>query len=368
MCIAVLVALVAVAVVSEGVSAKVPMGFVQGKVVGGLSEPTAMAFAPDGRIFVAEQPGRLRVIKNGQLLPSPFVDLTRLVDSRGERGLLGVAFDPAFGSNGYVYLYYTKKATRKTPAHNRVVRYTARGDGAASGSAKLLLKLNNLSSAQNHNGGALNFGTDGRLYIAVGDNADGENAQTTKNLLGKMLRINKTGSIPRTNPFYRKDRVKGKDKAIWALGLRNPYTFAVQRTTGRMFINDVGAGMFEEINAGARGANYGWPRFEGPESARRYVPPVFAYRHTGDPATTGCAITGGAFYNPQTTQFPADYTGDYFFADFCNGWIRRYDPATGGVTGFATGIQFPVDLDVGPGGALLYLERGTGSVYRIERP
>lgn len=327
-----------------------------------------MAFAPDGRIFVAEQPGRLRVIKNGQLLPSPFVDLTRLVDSRGERGLLGVAFDPAFGSNGYVYLYYTKKATRKTPAHNRVVRYTARGDGAASGSAKLLLKLNNLSSAQNHNGGALNFGTDGRLYIAVGDNADGENAQTTKNLLGKMLRINKTGSIPRTNPFYRKDRVKGKDKAIWALGLRNPYTFAVQRTTGRMFINDVGAGMFEEINAGARGANYGWPRFEGPESARRYVPPVFAYRHTGDPATTGCAITGGAFYNPQTTQFPADYTGDYFFADFCNGWIRRYDPATGGVTGFATGIQFPVDLDVGPGGALLYLERGTGSVYRIERP
>lgn len=349
-------------------AANLPQGFVEQQIASGLSNASSMAFAPDGRIFVTEQTGKLRVIKNGRLLPGPFVDLTRLVDSRGERGLLGVAFDPAFASNGYVYLYYTKEATRKTPAHNRVVRYTARGDGAVSGSARLILKLNNLSSAQNHNGGAINFGTDGRLYIAVGDNANGENAQTTKNLLGKMLRINKTGSIPRTNPFYRKKRVEGKNKAIWAMGLRNPYTFAVQRTTGRIYINDVGAGKFEEINVGARGANYGWPRFEGPENAPRYAPPIFAYRHDGDPDTTGCAITGGAFYNPQVAQFPAEYSGDYFFADFCNGWIRRYDPATGAVTGFATGIQFPVDLEVGPGGALLYLERGSGSVYRIERP
>lgn len=349
-------------------AANLPQGFVEQQVATGLNNPSTMALAPDGRIFVAEQSGRLRVIKNGTLLAAPFVDLSGVVDSRGERGLLGIAFDPAFASNGYVYLYYTREAAPRVPAHNRVVRFTARGDRVVPGSARLILRLNRLSPAQNHNGGALNFGRDGRLYIAVGDNANGENSQTTRNLFGKMLRINKTGSIPRTNPFFRRDAVKGKNKAIWALGLRNPYTFAVQRTTGRMFINDVGTRAFEEINAGIRGANYGWPRFEGPENARRYVPPIFAYRHAGDPNTTGCAITGGAFYNPQSAQFPASYVGDYFFADFCNGWIRRYDPSTDSATGFATGIRFPVDLDVAPGGALLYLERGTGSVYRIEHP
>jgi glucose/arabinose dehydrogenase len=349
-------------------AANLPQGFTEQQVVSGLNDPSTMTLAPDGRIFVAEQPGRLRVIENGRLLPAPFVDLSSIVDSRGERGLLGIAFDPAFASNGYVYLYYTQKATPRVPAHNRVVRFTASGDGAVPGSGRLILRLNNLTSAQNHNGGALNFGTDGRLYIAVGDNANGENSQTVRNLLGKMLRINKDGSIPRDNPFYRNKRVVKKNKAIWARGLRNPYTFAVQPGSGRIYINDVGQRTWEEINPGIRGANYGWPRFEGPESNRRYVPPVFAYRHEGDPATTGCAITGGAFYNPQTAQFPAEFVGDYLFADFCGGWIRRYDPATNSATGFATGIQSPVDLDVAPDGSLYYLERGTGSVYRVQHP
>lgn len=348
-------------------AADLPDGFTETRVATGIGNPTTMALAPDGRIFVAQQTGRLRVIEDGQLLPTPFVDLSSRVDPNGERGLLGVALDPDFSSNGYVYIYYTLKATPGVRAHNRVVRFTANGDRAVAGSAKLLLRLNNLSDKRNHNGGALNFGTDGRLYIAVGENANPDNAQTVRNLLGKMLRINKDGSIPRDNPFYTNKRAVGKNKAIWALGLRNPYSFAVQPGTGRIYINDVGAQVWEEINAGKAGANYGWPVYEGPEKASRYVPPIFAYRH-GESATTGCAITGGAFYNPQTAQFPSGYVGDYFFADFCSGWIRRYDSASDSSTGFATGIQFPVDLDVSPDGDLYYLERGTGSVYRVNHP
>lgn len=347
-------------------AANLPAGFTETQVATGLDRPTTMALAPDGRIFVAQQGGKLRVIQNGQLLAEPFVDLSAMVDARGERGLLGVALDPSFASNGYIYLYYTKEKTRTSPPRNQIVRYTASGNRAASGSARLIFSLNKLSAAQNHNGGALNFGRDGKLYVAVGENANPDNSQLMTNVLGKMLRLNKTGTIPRDNPYFRSKRVKGKNKAIWAKGLRNPYTFAVQPGTGRMFINDVGATRWEEINVGGRRANYGWPDFEGPETNRRYVPPIFAYRHDGDPATTGCAITGGTFYNPATSQFPADFVGDYLFADFCSGWIRRYDPATDSATGFATGIQFPVDLDIATDGSLLYLERGTGSVYRVE--
>jgi len=247
-----------------------------------------MEFAPDGRLFVAEQRGTLRVVKaSGRL--AMFLDISGSVNSEGERGLLGVAFDPAFSNNHYVYLYYTQRATGTTPAHNRVIRVTSRGDRAVVGSEKLILRLDDLSSATNHNGGALHFGEDGKLYVAVGENAIGENAQSLRNLKGKILRINNDGTIPRGNPFYK--RATGTNRAIWALGHRNPFSFAVQPHTGKVFINDVGEQRWEEINRGAAGANYGWPRFEGPESNPRYRNPVFAYRH-GSTKVTGCAITG----------------------------------------------------------------------------
>src|SRR6185503_12450835 len=135
--------------------------------------------------------------KNGALLPTPFLTVT--VNSSGERGLLGVAFDPQFASNGFVYVYYT--AT--TPAiHNRVSRFTASGDVALAGSEVVLLDLNNLSSATNHNGGAMHFGPDGKLYVAVGENANSANSQTLSNLLGKILRLNADGTIPTDNPFF----------------------------------------------------------------------------------------------------------------------------------------------------------------------
>ncbi len=336
-------------------AATLPAGFTETLVTGGLTNPTAMTFAPDGRLFVCQQGGQLRVIQNGALLPTPFVALT--VNSLGERGLLGVALDPNFTVNQYVYLYYT--AT--TPAiHNRISRFTANGNVAAGGEV-VLLELDNLN-ATNHNGGGIHFALDGTLIAGVGENAVPANAQTTSNLLGKMLRINADGTIPTDNPFY--STATGNNRAIWVLGLRNPYTFAIQPGTGRMFINDVGQSAFEEINDGIAGSNYGWPTVEGPSSNPSFRAPLYSYGHGTGPFL-GCAITGGTFYNPGTGQFPSSYAGDYFFADLCGGWINRYDVGTGGVTTFASGISSPVDLKVGPDGSLYYLARGIGSVYRV---
>ena len=338
-------------------AATVPAGFTDAVVAAGLNNPTAMALAPDGRIFVCQQGGALRVIKNGVLLATPF--LTVPVDSSGERGLLGVAFDPNFVSNQLVYIYYT--ATTPT-IHNRISRFTASGDVALAGSETIIMELPNLSSATNHNGGAIHFGPDGLLYVAVGDNANGANAQTLATTLGKMLRITSTGGIPTNNPFF--NTATGDNRAIWALGVRNPFTFSFQGGTGRMFINDVGQNVWEEINDGIAGSNYGWPNCEGfcnPPNAN-FRDPIFAYQNDANT----CAITGGAFYNPTAPQFPAQFVGNYFFADFCGGWIRRLDPANGNaVTDFATGVSLPVDLKVSPDGFLYYLARGAGAVGRI---
>jgi glucose/arabinose dehydrogenase len=343
-----------------GEAATVPPGFTDSLVTGGLNTPTAMAIAPDGRIFVCEQGGALRVISNGVLLATPFLTVT--VDSQGERGLLGVAFDPNFVSNQLVYIYYT--ATTPT-IHNRISRFTASGNVAIANSEVVVMDLDNLSGATNHNGGALHFGPDGNLYVAVGDNANANNAETLANRLGKMLRITSTGAIPTDNPFF--NTATGDNRAIWALGLRNPFTFSFQPGVGRMFINDVGQNTWEEINDGIAGSNYGWDTCEGfcnPPNAN-FRDPIFAYAN--DAST--CAITGGAFYNPQLIQFPSQYVGRYFFADFCGGWIKTLDPANGNaVADFATGISFPVDLQTSADGFLYYLARGNGSVNRIGFP
>jgi glucose/arabinose dehydrogenase len=345
-------------------AATLPANFTETLIASGLTNPTAMAFAPDGRLFVAQQNGQLRVVKNGALLATPFLSLT--VDPNGERGLLGVAFDPNFASNHFIYVYYTATTPQ---VHNRVSRFTANGDVAVAGSELPLLDLNNLSSATNHNGGAIHFGPDGKLYIAVGENFNSANSQTIANLLGKILRINSDGTLPSDNPTTFPGITgspTGINRAIWSVGLRNPYTFVFQPGSGRMFINDVGESTWEEINDGIAGSNYGWSICEGactPTNAN-FRDPLFQYGHGGG-ATTGCAITGGAFYNPATANFPADYFGKYFYAEFCSGWIRRFDPATRTSTSFATGISNPVDLIVTADGSLYYLARGAGSVFRV---
>ena len=338
-------------------AATLPAGFTETQI-SGLSNPTAMEIAPDGRIFVCLQDGGLRVIKNGALLATPFLTLS--VDPSGERGLLGIAFDPNFASNNFLYLYYTVPTT---PQHNRVSRFTANGDIVVPGSETIIWELDSLTSKTNHNGGAIHFGPDGKLYIAVGENATASNAQTLSNMLGKVLRINSNGSIPTDNPFF--NAATGNNRSIWALGLRNPFTFAFQPGTGRLFINDVGQDSWEEINDGIAGSNYGWPDTEGPTSNPAFRSPLFAYGH-GFTATTGCAIAGGAFYNPTTVQFPSSFVGKYFFADLCSNWIRVFDPATGTASGFATDVLNPVDLKVTADGSLYYLARGSASLFKVQ--
>jgi putative heme-binding domain-containing protein len=345
---------------------KLPAGFKAKVVVSGLTGATALEVAPDGRIFVCEQTGRLRVIKHGKLQPKPFVILP--VDATWERGLIGVTIAPDFPKTPHVFVCYV--AARPYP-HHVVSRFTARGDVAEPGSEKILLegddqrKLGGTIPA-GHQGGAIHFGKDGKLYIAIGDQTAGKPAQELNSLLGRLLRLNPDGSLPADNPFF--SRAAGKYRATWALGLRNPFTFAVQPKTGRLFINDVG-GRAEEINEGARGANYGWPTVEhGPTTDRRFRGPIHHY-------PTAC-IAGGAFA-PTDLRWPKPYRGQYFFGDFNHGWIKRIDPARPAVAKpFATGLRRPVDMRFAVDGSLYVLVRdawvidksfkgGTGGLLRI---
>lgn len=331
-----------------------------------------MELRPDGKIFITQKSGSMAVWQNGtELAANFFVNAPLSVNTLSERGLLGVAFDPNFATNRYVYVYYT---TDTADFRNRVSRFTADSSGnlALSGSEQIIWE-GDAHAAGYHNGGAIHFGPDGKLYIATGDNANGSDSQLLTSQHGKILRVNADGTIPLDNPFY--DSTGPNIDAVWSLGLRNPFTFTFQPGTGRLFINDVGQNTWEEINDGGlsqsgRGLNFGWPTTEGdfkqssfPEFAR----PFFAYNHNAavtKPA--GNVITGGAFYNPSSNTFGAEYQGDYFFADFGVGWIYRIDPVTKQVTRFATGAG-AVDLKVGDDGSLYYLAFGTREVFKVTR-
>lgn len=341
---------------SRRLMASVPAGFVDEQVVSGLASPTAAQVLPDGRMLIAEQGGTLRVVKDGGLLATPA--LTIPVDSEGERGLIGVTADPDFAANHFIYVYHTIPTA---PIHNQVSRFTMDGDVADPASELDILDLNPLSSDTDHNGGSLHFGADGKLYVGVGENGLGANAQTLNNRLGKLLRINPDGSIPTDNPFY--NTATGANRAIWALGLRNPFTFAVQPGTGRILINDVGQDNFEEVDEGIAGANYGWPVTEGPTTDSRFVSPIYSYDHSDGSS----AIIGGAFYNPSDVTFPASYVGSYFFGDLSGGYIKRMTFANGGVTvsPFATDVGTLSDIDLGTDGSLYYLRVGEGDLRRI---
>jgi len=352
-----------------GATLTLPPGFRSTVVATGLTGATALEVARDGRVFVCEQTGALRVIKGGRLLPGPFVKLP--VDSTWERGLIGVTLDPDFPKTPHVFVCYV--AARPYP-HHVVSRFTAAGDVARPGSELVLLEGDDQrklggSVPAGHQGGALHFGRDGKLYVAIGDQTAGQPAQEMNSLLGRLLRLNPDGSIPDDNPFVSKAR--SKYRATWALGLRNPFTFAVQPGTGRLFINDVG-GRAEEINEGAPGANYGWPTVEhGPTADRRFRGPIHHY-------PTACII--GAAFAPADLPWPAEYRGRYFFGDFNHGWIRTIDPdAPARSRPFATGARRLVDLRFAPDGGLYVLLRdawvidklfkgGTGALLRIRPP
>ena len=353
------------ATVRFGGAVEVPAGFTKNEAwISGLTSATAMAQAPDGRLFVAEQGGALRIVKNNALLTAPFLQLG--VDSTGERGLIGVTLHPDFANNGYVYVHYT---TAEGGTHNRVQRFQAippSNDVVSAGSGLALVDLPPLS-ATNHNGGAIHFSADGKLLVGVGDNAVGANSQNLNNPLGKLLRFNDDLSIPGDNPFAGSST--GQGRAIWAYGQRNPFTFAVQPGSGRIHINDVGQNTWEEINLGAAGANYGWSASEGPDNIGPGVTrPIFNYKHSAAiPAGsgeggffTGFSIAGGAFYpsSGANAVFPAEFRGNYFFADFISRFVGVLDLANGNAAySFASLAGSPVDMLVGQDGALYVLTR-----------
>ncbi|HEX7436565.1 MAG TPA: PQQ-dependent sugar dehydrogenase [Caldimonas sp.] len=356
------------ATVQFGGSQTQPAGFTRNESwVTGLNAATAFAQAPDGRLFVAQQGGAPRVVKGGTLLATPFLQLA--VDSSGERGLIGVTLHPNFAVNGWVYVYYT---TTEGGAHNRISRFTAAGDVALAGSEAKLVDLPLLSGATNHNGGALHFGSDAKLYAGVGDNANGANAQILGSLFGKLLRFDEDGGIPADNPFFASNA--GLARAVWAYGLRNPFRFAVEPGTGRIHINDVGQNTWEEIDLGVAGANYGWPNSEGPDNLGAGITaPLFTYKHSAAaPAGsgpggffTGFAIAGGSFY-PQAGPFPPAYRGSYFFADFVSRFVGRYDVANNAAYAFASLSGTPVDMLTGSDGALYVLTRA--AIVRVSAP
>lgn len=332
-----------------------PPDFQTSLIVGdGLDGASGFEIAPDGRIFILERGGLIKVVKNGQLLPEPFADLPS--ETTGDRGLIGVAFDPEFGvANHYVYFYYTGHDLL-----NHLVRFSAAEDVGTDGPFQLFVTQS--PSTLLHVGGSIRFGPDGKLYFAVGDNGDGENSQNLGNPHGKILRINKDGSVPADNPFFGQP---GKLGAIWAFGFRNPWRFQFDPATGEMYGGDVGNYTWEELNHIVRGGNYGWPRAEGvcTASCAGFIDPIHTYSHNDQSAS----VTGGPVY--RGGMFPADYQGNLFFGDYAVGFIKRARlDAAGNVTSvenFDTTAGAVTDLKVAPDGSLYYLTYWPGALYRV---
>jgi glucose/arabinose dehydrogenase len=329
-------------------------GFQATKIVEGLN-PTDMKFSPDGHyLFVADKSGKIFLAHHDEWNNTPVLNITAQVDSYNERGLTHLCVDPDFAINGYIYVYYTVAGT----GYNRIARYTFSAGSSTidAASAFTLLDLDPMT-ATIHTGGAMNIGHDGKLYVTTGESSNPLFSQSNTSVLGKVLRMNKDGSLPTDNPFY--NAFTGKNRYIYALGFRNPFNADVQPGTGRYFVCDVGQSDYEEINEITAGKNYGWSVIEGPVRADQtppanYTDPLFSYPHS-----EGCAIVGAAFYNPATNAFPPEYTGKFFYGDYCNQTIKIMDPVTRQLYDtFATHIGRPVGFAVSADGAFYYLDRG----------
>jgi glucose/arabinose dehydrogenase len=338
----------------RGVAAP-PPDFQTSLVLGdGLDGPSGFEIAPDGRIFVLERSGKIKIVKDGQLLAEPFADLPS--EATGDRGLIGIAFDPEFGvANFYVYFYYTGHDLL-----NHLVRFNAAEDIGTEGPFPLFTTQS--PSQLLHVGGSIRFGPDGKLYFAVGDNGTGERSQLLDNPHGKILRINKDGTVPPDNPFFGQP---GKLGSIWAYGFRNPWRFQFDSATGELYGGDVGDFTWEELNHIVKGGNYGWPVKEGVCTAdcAGYIDPIHTYNHNGQSA----AVTGGPIY--RGTMFPAEYQGNLFFGDYATGFIKRAVLDGSGhvvsVHDFDTQAGSVVDMKVAPDGSLYYITYYPGALYRV---
>ncbi|HEV8197216.1 MAG TPA: PQQ-dependent sugar dehydrogenase [Gemmatimonadales bacterium] len=349
------------------------------EVARGLDAPLFLTSPPGdpARAFVVEQGGRIRIIRNDVLLPTPFLDISSRIASGGERGLLGLAFHPQYATNGRFVVYYTNTAGDIRIASYKV---SANPEVADPASEQLLLAVPH-PSFSNHNGGMVTFGPDGRLYAGIGDGGSGGdpngNGQNRNTLLAKLVRldVNAAGqaSVPSDNPFVGQS---GMRPEIWSYGLRNPWRFSFDRLTGDLYIGDVGQNAREEIDVSrgpsnmGRGLDFGWNIMEGtscfsPSSGCNRTGltlPVLDYGH-GD----GCSVTGGYVY--RGSLVPA-LRGMYFYGDYCSGWVRSF---------VLSGGQVAQRLDwaaLRPGGQItsfgedaageLYIIVASGSVFRIE--
>ena len=337
-------------------------------VADGFERPVDLVDADDGsgRLFVVEQAGRVLVLRDGDVAPTPFLDITDRVGCCGERGLLSLAFHPDFAANGYLFVDYTY-----LNGNTQVVRFTVSATNPEQvnlATARMILTVE--QPASNHNGGRLVFGPDGFLYISLGDGGggNGQNGQKLDTLLGKLLRIDvdhQSGdmpyAIPSDNPFVETPETRPE---IWAYGLRNPWRFDFDRETGNLWIGDVGSSSYEEVNlipAGSGGGqNFGWDDAEGfdcratdADVCANFVSPI-----TGFDRSAGCVVTGGTVY--RGAEIP-ELVGVYLFADYCGGgiwgvgkdstgnWITAEPVAAGSsVVSFgqdARGELYVVDLD-----------------------
>jgi glucose/arabinose dehydrogenase len=345
-------------IVSVSSAAQVfPSGFSQ-VAVGNVYYPTSIASAPDGRIFVTEKGGKVKIVKNGAVLSTPFLQVT--VEQTNERGLSSIAIDPDFNNNKYVYIYYT---TTSGGVHNRLSRFTASGDLAVSGSEVILKDFPTVVNSI-HNGGGIAFGPDGKLYLGMGEDHVPANAPDLTTPKGKVLRMNKDGSAPGDNPFASSSNQW--TKLIWSYGLRNPWSLAIQPGTGKIFVGDVGESGWEEINDVTQaGKNFGWPAAEGNSSNASYQNPFYTYAH-GSGTSNGCAISGGAFINSSNSNYPSTYNNKYFFLDYCNNWIRYIDASGGSPSVFATALPNALNsMCAGPDGNLYYFSISTNLLYKI---
>lgn len=394
-----------------------PPGFVQETVTDRLDGPTSFAFAPDGRIFISQKAGAVKVVHNGELLDENFIDLSHEVNQMGDRGLMGVTVHPQFPAVPYVYFAYVyepleaKGYSDNGARVGRVLRIEAepgnpnrhRPDSGVVllGTNSTFEQIGNPEKADTppfscidengehvrdclptegtaHTVNTLRFGPDGALYVSVGDGSVNGNvnirAQDIDSLAGKILRINpNTGQGYASNPFYDGDPNSNRSK-VYALGLRNPFRFELHPTTGELYLGEVGNDAWEEISRGGAGANFGWPCYEGPEVAANHdacqplfdgavpvVEALYAYPHE---RSMGAAI-GGDFYTGDA--YPAHYRGAYFFADFNAGLIEymTLDSGRAVVNNFATNVLGPVQISMGPDGNLYVLSIVMGALYRI---
>ncbi len=345
------------------------------QVATGLALPDDIQFPDDGtaRMFVLEQPGRIRIVENGELLQTAFLDITdRVRSAGGEQGLLGLAFHPDFMDHPYFYADYTD-----VNGNTVIARFPARGDVADPGSEKQILLIPH--PYPNHNGGGMVFGPDGYLYIGEGDGgSEGDPngyGQNTNVLLGKILRIDvdhgESYAIPPGNPFVN----GGGRPEIWAYGLRNPWRFSFARDANDLYIADVGQDLWEEVDVALRnppGLNYGWNYYEGmhpyagqPPAGLNLTMPVTEYSH----AEGGCAIIGGYVYAGHMNE----WRGIYFYGDNCSGkvWglLNSSSPPT--ATGWQSQLLFQTSASISsfgqdPAGEI-YLADRSGTIYRLEK-